>query len=193
MSNGLGTYYTSSLAGSSSDTLNIWGSGSYGDSGFASLSGISNLWLSGDSTTTLGSAARQAGINSVTLGGGFMGGGGTTETVDLSTWNNGGSASITLSSGYSGYFSDPADTFILGNDISGNAFGTNGQAAYIKNFTYNDTISLRTDAGYSLQSGSYGGGDYNTSLLDGNGSVVAFIDDKTSGMLVINNQNMISI
>jgi hypothetical protein len=193
LSYGLGTNYTGSLAGSSSDTLNIYGSGSYGDSGFASLSGISNLWLSGDSTTTLGSAARQAGINSVTLGGGFMGGGGTTETVDLTTWNNGGSASITLSSGNGGYFSDPADTFILGNDISGNAFGTNGQAAYIKNFTWNDTISLRTDAGYSLQSGSYGGGDYNTELLDGNGSVVAFIDNKTYGMLTINNQNMISI
>jgi hypothetical protein len=156
-----------------------------------SLSGISNLLLSGNSTTTLGSAAQQAGIHSVTLGGGFSGG--TTETVDLSTWNNSGFSSITLTAGGSGYFSDPADTFILGNDQSGNAFGTNGQAAYIKNFTYNDAISLRTDAGYSLQSGSYGGGDYNTELLDGNGNVVAFIDDKTYGGLVINNQNMISI
>jgi len=78
-----------------------------------------------------------------------------------------------------------ADLFVLG-DANGNAYGNgHGGVAFINNFTSSDSLSLYNDLShnYSITSGSYFGGAYNTELYLGSNLVAAINDTESSNGL----------
>lgn len=166
--------------GSGIDTLQLNSAGSVTDSAFNNVNGVSLLQLTGSSSVSLGSAAQNAGIISVSGGAGTntLSAAGYTAGILLDNSYATGNSSILGGSGadtlYAGAGTDTlqgyavsttnatsdtlsagsgADLFILG-DTTANAYG-NGGVALIQNFSASDTLQLHDYSGTGSDASDY--------------------------------------